>query len=405
MNNFLSNRIQSIEPSITISLSAKAKKYKELGRDIINVTTGELPFQATKNIRDALIKALTDGKDKYVDPSGIPELKEAIVKKLNYENNLVYSCEEIAIGNGVKELFFNIMASTLCKNDEVIIPAPYWVSFPEIVSFFEGQPIVVNTDQFDDFKITPEKLRSAITKKTKWLIINSPSNPTGSIYSYKELKDIADVLREPINQHVSIISDDIYEKIIFDNHDYNNIINVAPDLFGRTVILNGFSKSYCMTGWRLGYAAGRSEIINLVSKLKSHSNTCTPSFIQYAGIEALASNDSFIQENLIKIKKNRDIIVNGLNTIDGISCLNPKGSFFVFPSCKAFIGCKSQEGKEINSSLDFATYLLDEYNVAVIPGEAFGIKDHFRISYTIEEDSLKELLNRLNKACMNLLNI
>ena len=240
--------------------------------------------------------------------------------------------------------------------------------------------------------------------KTKWLIINSPSNPTGSVYSSQDLKDIANVLRETQNQHISIISDDIYEKVLFDDHKFKNILNIAPDLSERVVVLNGFSKSFCMTGWRLGYAAAKKEIIDQISKIKSHSNTCTPPFIQYAGVSALKEGFSFFKENLIQIKNDRDLIVEGLNSIDGITCLKPEGAFYVFPSCKNFLGCISQSGKVIESSIDFASYLLEDYNLAVVPGEAFGLNGYFRISFTIGEDSITELLDRLSKACSKLKN-
>ncbi|MDC2973072.1 pyridoxal phosphate-dependent aminotransferase [Gammaproteobacteria bacterium] len=402
MKDLSSKRIEQIKPSITVSLSQKAKEYSAQGRDVINVTTGELPFEAPNHIRQSLIKSLEEGKDKYSNPSGINELKEAVVDKFREENDLNFTEDEIIIGNGVKELFFNLMASTISKDDEVLIPAPYWVSFPEIVSFFDGNPVTLKTSQKNNFKINPEELSSSITKKTKWLIINSPSNPTGSVYSSKELEDIADVLRETQNQHISIISDDIYEKVLFDDNKFENILNIAPDLIGRVVVLNGFSKSFCMTGWRLGYAAAKKEIIDQISKIKSHSNTCTPPFIQFAGVSALKEDYSFFSENLIKIKNDRDLILDGLNSIDGISCLKPDGAFYVFPSCKNFLGCVSQSGKVINSSIDFASYLLEDYNLAVVPGEAFGLNGYFRISFTIGEDLIKELIDRLSKACSKL---
>ena len=304
---------------------------------------------------------------------------------------------------GFQELFFNIMASIISKNDEVIIPVPYWVSFPEIVKLFDGKPVYIESDNKNNFKINPDQLRSVINERTKWLIINSPSNPTGSVYTASELKEIADVLRESKNKHVLVISDDIYEKIIFDNNSFNNILNVAPDLENRVVIMNGFSKSFCMTGWRLGYAAAKKGFIDLISIIKSHSTTCTPPFIQYAGAAALKGDNSFIDDNLKEIEKCRDAIVKGLNSIKGISCTNPDGSFYVFPSCKRFINSKTPDGKLIKSSKDFASYLLEDYNLAVIPGEAFGLDNYFRISYTIENRTMEELLRRLRMACSKLL--
>ncbi len=404
MKNLYSKRIDQIKPSVTVSLSQKAKEYSAKGRDVINVTTGELPFEAPDHIRQSLIKSLEEGRDKYSNPSGINELKEAVVNKFREENDLNFTEDEIVIGNGVKELFFNLMASTLSKDDEVVIPAPYWVSFPEIVSFFDGNPVILKTSQKNNFKINPEELSLAITNKTKWLIINSPSNPTGSVYSSQDLEDIANVLRENQNQHISIISDDIYEKVLFDDHKFKNILNIAPDLSERVVVLNGFSKSFCMTGWRLGYAAAKKEIIDKISKIKSHSNTCTPPFIQYAGVSALKEDYSFFKENLMQIKNDRDLIVEGLNSIDGITCLKPEGAFYVFPSCENFLGRISQSGKVIESSIDFASYLLEDYNLAVVPGEAFGLNGYFRISFTIGEDSITELLDRLSKACSKLKN-
>jgi aspartate aminotransferase len=402
LKNISSNRIKLIKPSTTIALSTKAKKYLTQGKDVINVTTGELPFQAPKYIRDALVQALNKGKDKYVDPSGIVELKEAIVSKLDHENNINFVTDEISVGSGVKELFYNLMAATISDDDEVIIPVPYWVSFPEIVLFYGGNPIFLETKESNGFKMTADKLRAAITKKTKWLIINSPSNPTGSVYSPSELYDIARVLQEPENQHVSIISDDIYEKIIFDDCKFNNILNVAPNLKKRVFILNGFSKSYCMTGWRLGYGAGNIDLVKDINIIKSHSNTCTPSFIQYAGLTALQNNDSFVSKNIKVIKINKDLIVKGLNSISGISCIDPGGAFYVFPSCKNFFNLKTPKGEIIRSSIDFASYLLEEYNIAVVPGEAFGMSGYFRISYTIDIEFLKKLLDRLENACSSL---
>lgn len=393
----LANRLNKIAPSPTVAVTAKANELKAEGKNIIGLGAGEPDFNTPQHIIDFAHKIMLEGKTKYAPPAGIAELKVAIVQKYKKDNNLNYEPAQINVGCGGKQTIFNLLAATLNEGDEVIIPAPYWVSYPDITSLFDGVPVTVDCGIENDFKITPDQLENAINDKTKWFILNSPSNPTGAAYSEAELKALGDVLEK--HPHVLIMSDDIYEKVVYDGFVYKNIAEVCPHLFDRTVNLNGLSKAYCMTGWRVGYAAGPKEIISAMNMLNSQSTTSTSTISQWASVEALTADDSFIEKNNLEFKKRRDETLKLLNDIDGIVCNKPVGAFYLYPCIKDLIGKKTPNGVVINSDEDFVTYLLEEEGVACVHGAAFGLSPYFRISYATSLENLVEACKRIKKAC------
>ncbi|MCH2542465.1 MAG: pyridoxal phosphate-dependent aminotransferase [Alphaproteobacteria bacterium] len=400
MNDILSQRLKKIKPSLTVSINVKANALRAEGRDVLVLAAGEPDFDTPQNICQAAIKAMNEGQTRYVPGKGTPALQQAIVEKFKRDNNLSYNLDEIMVGVGGKHIIYNAMMATLNPGDEVIIPAPFWVSYPDIVMLAEGKPIIVKCDASQDFKITPEQLENNITNKTKWLMLNSPSNPTGAVYSFNELKALSEVLLKYPN--VLVLTDDIYEKIIYDDGVFSTIASVEPKMKERTLTLNGVSKAYCMTGWRLGYCGGPREIIAGMNKIQSQSTTSTSSISMAASVEALSGDQEFINLHNIQFKKRRDMVVENLNQIDGINCSIPPGAFYVYPSCEGIIGKKTSAGNTINTDEDFMNFLLESEGIAGVHGEAFGLSPYFRLSYATDEKTLADACNRIERACNNL---
>ena len=400
MNDILSQRLKKIQPSLTVSINVKANALRAEGRDVLVLAAGEPDFDTPQNICQAAIKAMNEGQTRYVPGKGTPALQQAIVEKFKRDNNLSYNLDEIMVGVGGKHIIYNAMMATLNPGDEVIIPAPFWVSYPDIVMLAEGKPIIVKCDASRDFKITPEQLENNITNKTKWLMLNSPSNPTGAVYSFNELKALSEVLLKYPN--VLVLTDDIYEKIIYDDGVFSTIASVEPKMKERTLTLNGVSKAYCMTGWRLGYCGGPREIIAGMNKIQSQSTTSTSSISMAASVEALSGDQEFINLHNNQFKKRRDMVVENLNQIDGINCSIPPGAFYVYPSCEGVIGKKTSAGNTINTDKDFMNFLLESEGVAGVHGEAFGLSPYFRLSYATDEKTLADACNRIERACNNL---
>ena len=398
--SIIANRLSRIKPSMTVGINVKANALRAQGKDVLVLAAGEPDFDTPLNIRQAAAKAMDDGLTRYVPGKGTPALQEAIIKKFKIENNIEYSAEEIIVGVGGKHILYNAMMATLNPNDEVIIPAPFWVSYPDIVLLADGKPVIVPCEEKQGFKITPSQLEENITLRTKWLMLNSPSNPTGAIYSKEELIALSEVLLK--HSHVNILTDDIYEKIIYDDNIFCTLASVVPELKNRTLTLNGVSKAYCMTGWRLGYCGGPIDIIEAMNKIQSQSNTSTSSISMAASVEALQGSQDFIDTHNIEFKKRRDIVVEKLNAIDGITCSIPLGAFYVYPSCAGVIGKKTPNGDMIDSDEKFMTYLLESEGVAGVHGEAFGLSPYFRLSYATSEKILEDACTRIARACRNL---
>jgi aspartate aminotransferase len=398
--SFLSAAIGRIKPSATLAVTAKARALKAEGRDIISLGAGEPDFDTPENIRNAAKAAIDRGETRYTDVDGTPALKQAIAAKFKRENGLDYTPQQITVGTGGKQVLFNALCATVNEGDEVIIPAPYWVSYPDIVNFAGGTPVPVATTAAEGFKLTPEALEAAITPKTKWLILNSPSNPSGAAYNADELKKLTDVLlRHP---HVWILSDDMYEHLVYDNFVFATPAQVEPKLYDRTLTMNGVSKAYCMTGWRIGYAAGPQALIKAMGNLQSQSTSNPSSISQAAAVEALNGPQDFIARNNESFKARRDLVVAMLNDAPGIRCPKPEGAFYVYPSCAGTIGKTSAGGREIKSDLDFVEALLEEEGIAVVHGAAFGLSPHFRISYATSTAQLTESCKRIQRFCAGL---
>ena len=397
--SIISDSLKRIKPSPTIAVTQKAKELKAAGKDVIGLGAGEPDFDTPNNIKDAAIKAIKDGHTKYTTVDGTRALKEAIVNKFKRENSLNYSIDQITVGAGGKHVIYNLMMATLNKGDEVIIPAPYWVSYPDIVLLAGANPVVIECSEEQGFKLNAKDLESKINNNTKWLILNSPSNPTGACYTEQEIKNLAHVLKR--NPHVNILSDDIYEHVIYENFNFFTIAQI-PDIKNKVVTMNGVSKSYAMTGWRIGYAAGDKEIIKAIAKIQSQSTTNPSSISQAAAVEALNGKQDFIQIRARAFQERRDFVVNSLNAIEGISCIKPDGAFYVFPSCKGVIGKKDKNGRKILSDTDFVESLLENNGVAVVQGSAFGLEGFFRISYATSMDKLDESMKRIKTFCENL---
>jgi aspartate aminotransferase len=395
--SFLASRIGRIKPSPTIAISTKARELKAAGRDVIGLGAGEPDFDTPDHIKEAAKQALDRGATKYTAVAGTPELREAISAKFKRDNGLDYAPDQITVGCGGKQTIFNAMMATLDPGDEVIIPAPYWVSYPAITLLAEGTPVFVDCHQGSGFKMQPADLAAAIGPKTKWLILNSPSNPTGAAYTKAELKALTDVLMD--HEHVRVMTDDMYEHVVYDDFEFTTPAQVEPGLFGRTLTLNGVSKAYCMTGWRVGYAAGPLDLIKAMNKIQSQSTTHTAAVSQAAAVAALNGPQDFIAEHNAIFKQRRDLVVAMLNEIDGLECHTPEGAFYVYPSCAGAIGRKTPQGKLLETDGDFVTYLLEAEGVAAVPGEAFGLSPHFRVSYATATDILEQACNRIGKAC------
>ena len=400
MKDILSQRLTKIKPSLTVSINVKAKALRDEGRDVLVLAAGEPDFNTPVNIRNAAVKAMEEGQTRYVPGKGTPALQKAIIKKFQQDNDIKYSPDEIMVGVGGKHIIYNAMMATLNPNDEVIIPAPFWVSYPDIVMLAEGKPVIVKCDASQDFKITPEQLEKNISENTKWLMLNSPSNPTGAVYSFNELKAISEVLLKHPN--ILIMTDDIYEKIIYDDNKFFTIASVEPKIKNRTLTLNGVSKAYCMTGWRLGYCGGPKEIISGMNKIQSQSTTSTSSITMAAAVEALNGDQEFIKKHNKEFKKRRDLVVEKLSNIEGLSCDIPPGAFYVYPCCEGIIGKKTPEGNTIATDEDLMNFLLESEGVAGVHGAAFGLSPYFRLSYATDEKTLIDACERIGRACSNL---
>ncbi|MCA6072044.1 MAG: pyridoxal phosphate-dependent aminotransferase [Endomicrobium sp.] len=387
----ISKRVQSIKPSSTLAIDAKAKTLKQQGVAVINFGAGEPDFDTPKNIKDAAIDAINSGFTKYCPVAGTLEIKNAIINKLKRDNNLTYAPEEIIVSCGAKHSLYNIFQATIDDGDEVIIPAPYWVSYPDMVILAGGKPVIIKTSDKTNFKITPENVEKVITSKTKAIIINSPSNPTGCTYSVQELKTIAQICGK---NNIFIISDEIYEKLVYDNFKFTSIAETTSETKDITIVVNGVSKAYAMTGWRIGYAVGPKNIISAMSKIQSQSTSNATSISIKAAVEALNGTQEYVESMKKEFKKRRDYIVERLNEINDISCAKPEGAFYVFPNISTLLG-KTFNGKTINTDIEFADYLLDVAKIAVVPGSAFGAEGYIRLSYATSIENIREGIDRL----------
>ena len=389
----LSHSIKRIKPSATMAVTQKARELKAAGKDIIGLGAGEPDFDTPENIKKAAIQAINDGDTKYTPVDGTPELKQAIKAKFKRENNLDYELDEISVGTGGKQIIFNAFAVSLNESDEVIIPAPYWVTYPDVVNYFNGKPIFVQCGEESGFKITPQQLENTINQSTKWFILNSPSNPTGSCYTKNELLELANVLKK--YPHVNIMTDDLYEHLIYDDNEFHTFASIAPELKERILTLNGVSKAYAMTGWRIGYAGGNASLIKAMGKLQSQSTSNPTSISQAAAVEALNGDNSFIAERAKVFKVRRDFLINEFTSMNGITCRVPEGAFYVFPSCKGVIGKVDESNNKITNDEEFTTSLLEHAGVAVVQGSAFGLEGYFRISYATSDENLKNACVRM----------
>lgn len=389
----LSHSIKRIKPSATMAVTQKARELKAAGKDIIGLGAGEPDFDTPENIKKAAIQAINDGDTKYTPVDGTPELKKAIKAKFKRENNLDYELDEISVGTGGKQIIFNAFAVSLNESDEVIIPAPYWVTYPDVVNYFNGKPIFVQCGEESGFKITPQQLENTINQSTKWFILNSPSNPTGSCYTKNELLELANVLKK--YPHVNIMTDDLYEHLIYDDNEFHTFASIAPELKERILTLNGVSKAYAMTGWRIGYAGGNASLIKAMGKLQSQSTSNPTSISQAAAVEALNGDNSFIAERAKVFKGRRDFLINEFASMNGITCRVPEGAFYVFPSCKGVIGKVDESNNKITNDEEFTTSLLEHAGVAVVQGSAFGLEGYFRISYATSDENLKNACVRM----------
>jgi aspartate aminotransferase len=397
---FLADALSRVKPSATIAVTSKARELKAAGRDVIGLGAGEPDFDTPENVKEAAIRAIRDGKTKYTAVDGIPELKDAISAKFARENGVEYATSEITVGTGGKQVLYNALMATLNPGDEVVVPAPYWVSYPDMVALAGGTPVAVAAGAEAGYKISPDALESVITPKTKWLIFNSPSNPSGAAYTADEMAGLAEVLRR--HPHVWTMTDDMYEHLVYDGFDFQTLVGVAPDLKDRVLTVNGVSKAYSMTGWRIGYAGGAAELIKAMSKVQSQSTSNPCSIAQWAAVEALNGTQVFFPANQELFKGRRDLVVSMLNQANGIACPTPEGAFYVYPSCSGAIGKTSGGGATINDDESFVTALLEEEGVAVVHGSAFGVSPCFRISYATSTEALTEACTRIQRFCGNL---
>ena len=389
-----------VKPSSTMAVSARARALARAGRDVIGLAAGEPDFDTPDNIKDAAIRAIHEGRTKYTDVDGLPELKAAIAAKFARENGLTYTPSQVNVSPGGKPVIYNAMVATLAPGDEVIVPTPYWVSYPDMVLLAGGEPVFAPTTVEHGFLLTPEDLERAITPRTKWLILNSPSNPSGAVYSHAALKALAEVLlRHP---QVWVLTDDMYEHLIYDGFEFSTIAQVEPALYERTLTMNGVSKAYAMTGWRIGYAAGPEALIKLMGKVMSQTTSNPCSISQYASVEALNGPQGFLAERAKAFERRRDLVVSMLNQASGLHCPKPEGAFYVYPSCEKLLGKRAPSGNVISSDLDFTNELLDAEGVAVVQGEAFGLSPFFRISYATSDTVLEDACTRIQRFCASL---
>jgi len=398
---FLADQLKRVKPSATIAVTDKARALKAAGRNVIGLGAGEPDFDTPDNIKEAAIKAIRDGKaSKYTNVDGIAELKDAIAKKFKRENGLDYKASQISVGTGGKQVLYNAFVATLNPGDEVIIPAPYWVSYPDMVLLAGGEPVAVETSMATGFKVTAAQLERAITPKTKWFLLNSPSNPSGAAYTRAELKALTDVLLK--HPHVYVMTDDMYEHLTYDDFKFFTPAQVEPQLYPRTLTINGCSKAYCMTGWRIGYAGGPEPLIKAMAMIQSQSTSNPAAVSQWAAVEALNGPQDFIAKHNKIFKERRDLCVSMLNQASGIKCPTPEGAFYVYPSCAGTIGKTASTGKKLSSDEDFVTELLEAEGVAVVQGTAFGLGPAFRISYATKTEDLEEACRRIQRFCGNL---
>lgn len=398
--DFIAKRLDKIKPSATLALAAKAQEMKAKGLDVIGLAVGEPDFDTPDFIKAGAKTAIDKGQTKYTPVSGTVELRKAVCEKFKRENGLTYTPEQVIVGTGGKQVLYNAFMATLNPGDEVVIAAPYWLSYPDMVMLAEGTPVIVDTKPEQGFKMTPAALEKAITPKTKWVVINSPSNPTGAAYTREELKALGEVLKK--NPHVHILTDDIYEHLIYDNFKFSTIAEVVPELYDRTLTVNGVSKAYAMTGWRIGYAGGSAELIKAMSKVQGQSTSNASSISQAAAVSALNGDQSFLLEWRKTFQERRDLVVSLLNKADGLKCTAPEGAFYVFASCEGVIGKKTPDGKMIENDSDFVTYLLEKHNVVVVQGVEFGMSPYFRVSYALSKETLTKACERIQKACQEL---
>ncbi len=391
----ISERINRFKPSLTVKISQRARELSRSGKKIISLSSGEPDFDTPTHIKDEAIKSINNGFTKYTEVDGIVELKDSIAKKFRKENNLNYSRDQITVGAGGKHVIYNLFMSTINKGDEIIIPAPYWVSYPDIVSLCNGIPIICETSIKNGFKIDPNSLSKLITKKTKWLILNSPCNPTGAVYSGEELKKISNILLK--NPYIMVLSDDIYEHIIYGKRKFVNILNAEPKLYDRVFLVNGVSKAFSMTGWRIGYGAGSLEIIKAIAKIQSQSTTNPCSISQMAAKFALDSQKKFLTQWIENFQERKNFLLNFFNSTSGFNTFEPNGAFYLYVSCKGFIN-KEYDNKKINNDIDFCEFLIEKAGVAVVPGAAFGTSPFFRISYATSMDNLKDACDLISNA-------
>ena len=395
--SFLAERLGRIKPSATMAVTQKARDLQAAGRKVIGLGAGEPDFDTPDNIKEAAIAAIRSGDTKYTNVDGTPALKKAIVAKFKRENGLDYEVNQVSVASGGKQIIYNAMVATLNEGDEVIVPAPYWVSYPDIALMCGGTPVFVRCPENNGFKMRAEDLEAAITPKTKWLILNSPSNPTGAAYTHDELKALTDVLMR--HKQVWVLTDDMYEHLVYDGFKFATPAQVEPRLKDRTLTMNGVSKAYCMTGWRIGYAAGPLDLIKAMAKVQSQSTSNPCSISQAASVEALNGPQQFIAAHNEVFRERRDMVVEMLNKAPGLLCHKPEGAFYVYPSCAGTIGKKTPDGKVIENDSDFVTYLLESAEVAAVQGEAFGLSPYFRISYATSTELLREACTRIHKAC------
>lgn len=396
----LADRLSRIKPSPTVAVTAKANELKAAGHDVIGLGAGEPDFNTPEHIKQAAIKAMADNKTRYTAVDGIAELKQAICDKFKKDNNISCTPDMITVGTGGKQVLYNALMASINPGDEVIIPAPFWVSYPDMVLLAEGTPVIVECGQNKNFKITADALENAITDKTKWVILNSPSNPTGVGYTKTDLEALAEILRK--YPHVNIMTDDMYEYLVYDDFKFTTMVEIAPDLQDRTLTCNGVSKAYCMTGWRIGYATGPKPLIKGIAKIQSQSTTNPNTIAQYAALAALNGPVDFLADNNAAFVRRRNFVVSRLNSIDGLQCSMPDGAFYVYPSCAGVIGKKTPDGTLIETDSDYVTYLLEAAGVACVQGTAFGLSPYFRISYATSDTLLDDALNRIERATIKL---
>ena len=393
----VARHMSRIQASPAAVITAKAMEMARAGRDVIALSAGEPDFDTPDHVKAAAVRAIGEGKTKYPPLTGIPELREAICRKLERENGLRYAPDQVLVCNGGKQVIYNALTASLDPGQEVVIPAPFWVSYPDMVLLAGADPVVVATDAASGFRLQAAQLDEAITARTRWLILNNPCNPSGAVYSSRELEGIAEVLRR--HPHVWVLADDIYEHIIYNGEPFSTMAQVAPDLHGRTLTMNGLSKAYCMTGWRIGYGAGPKELMAAMAKIQSQTTSGASSISQWAGVEALDGDQGFIRNNVAAFRERRDLGVSLLNQADGLSCRSPNGAFYLYVDCRGTVGKRTPRGDTIGTDADLAKYLLDSEEVAVVHGEAFGLSPYFRVSYALATERLREACARIQRAC------